>query len=310
MLTSLFRKSTPLNYSLVIIAAVVFFFLYHFANVSSEDSGLSAAVTAAELTAIFVSLFMANFIVKKNSLSRDSTYTVLFYLIFTLFFPSLFDNFRLILANLFILLALRRLISLHSPKSTREKIFDASLWIFVATLFHFWAITYISLVFISILFHVSRDYRNWVLPFIACFAVAAVFSLVALTFDESLFESLRAGAMTDSGIDYFTNQKQNLALSAYAAVALFFTVSMLITSSNRPLQLQASYKKIIASFFIGVFIFVISPAKSNDLAIFSIAPLAFMGTAYLEYYYQDKLKQEIVLAVAIICGVALFFLQL
>jgi hypothetical protein len=46
------------------------------------------------------------------------------------------------------LLALRRLISLQSMKASKEKIFDASLWVFIASLFHFWSILFIVLIFI------------------------------------------------------------------------------------------------------------------------------------------------------------------
>lgn len=309
MITSLFRKSTPLNYGLVIISVLVFFFLYQTAHADAGNTLVQLAEKFILLVVIFGSLFTANFIVKKNGLSRESAYTVLFYLLFLLFFPSVLDNPNLLLANFFILLSLRRLVSLHSLKASKEKIFDASLWICVAALFHFWAIIFIVLVFISILFHVSRDYRNWILPFVAFFSTVVVFLLYAFVFDTSLIAQIIEKTHTDFSIDYFTTNKENLALSIYASLAVFFSASMVFTLSGRPLQLQSSYKKIIASFFIGVVIFVISPAKSNDLLIFTVAPLAFMATCHIELP-QEKLKQEIILAIVIISSLFLFFYQL
>jgi hypothetical protein len=309
MITSLFRKSTPLNYALIIIAVVVFFFLYHTAHIKPGITVPEMIAKAGLLLVIFASLFTANFIVKKNTLSRDSAYTVLFYLLFLLFFPSLLDNPNLLLSNFFILLALRRLVSLHSPKSQKEKIFDASLWICIAALFHFWAIVFILLVFVSILFHVSRDYRNWTLPFMALFTSVVILLLYSFAFDESLVARTISTVRTDLSIDYFATNKNNLAISIYAIFALFFTISMLVTISGRPLQLQSSYKKIVFSFFLGLFIFVISASKSNDLLIFTIAPLAFMATSHVELP-QEKLRQEIVLALTIISSLFLFFFQL
>src|SRR3970282_2496096 len=130
----------------------------------------------------------ANFVSKKNGLSKNSSYTIFFYLLFLLFFPSILDNINLIFSNLFILLALRRLLSLQSLTASKEKIFDASLWIFVASLFHFWSIIFIVLVFISIMFHVARDYRNWILPFIAFFTAGIIFMLYAAVFDVNILE--------------------------------------------------------------------------------------------------------------------------
>jgi hypothetical protein len=303
MIASLFRKSTPINYTLVVLGAAVVFFLYQVNNGTTADSMTAIGVKLGLLAFIYGSLFISNFIVKKNGLSKDSCYTILFYLLFMLFFPSVLDNPNVLMANFFILLALRRLISLHSPKSTKEKIFDASLWIFVAALFHFWCIIFIVLVFISILFHVSRDYRNWILPFFAGFSIASAFLLFAVVFDQTLIADMKAKMYTNFRIDYFTNNKENLALAVYAAVALFFMVSMIFSLSNRPQILQSSYKKIIASFFIAIMIFVMSAQKSNDLLLFSIA------TSHIELP-QERMKQEIALALTIVCSLFLFFSQL
>jgi len=309
MLTSLFRKSTPLNYTLVFITVTVFFSMYQFGRLSAANAEGNLFEKLGLLLVILFSVFTANFIVKKNALSRKSAYTVLLYAMFLVFFPSLFNNPNLILSNFFILLALRRLVSLHSLKASKEKIFDASLWIFVAALFHFWSILFIVLVFISIIFHAASDYRNWILPFMACAAILALFALYAFMFDPSVIEHFQAKTQTNLSIDYFTDQTQNIALSAYAVMALYFTMAMIYTLSNRPVQLQSSYKQIVFSFFIGVIIFLISPVKSNDLLVYTIAPLAFMGTAVIEYK-PPTVKEDVILAVVIALGMFLFFLQL
>ena len=105
MITSIFRKSTLLNYSIVIIGVVVFFFLYQIHDTNVNSSGVNIFEKATVLGTIFASIFTANFIVKKNGLSKDSAYTVFFYFLLLLFFPSLWSNFNLILSNFFILLA-------------------------------------------------------------------------------------------------------------------------------------------------------------------------------------------------------------
>ena len=309
MITSVFKKSTPLNYSLVVILMLVFFLIYQFQEVSWMSSGVLLLQKSGLLLVLLASIFIANFITKKNGLSKDSSYTIFFYFLLLLFFPSVLNNVNLILANFFILLALRRLISLQSLKASKEKIFDASLWIFVATLFHFWSILFLVLVFISIIFHVSRDYRNWLLPFIAFFTIGIVFLLFAAIWDVNVIEFVNSNVSTNFNIDYFTNNYQNAALSIYVSVALFFVVSMFLTLSNRPQLLHTSFKKIIASFFIGVIIFLISSNKSNDLLVFTFAPIAIMATSHIEIV-QQQMKREIVLAVFIVCSLFAFFSQL
>lgn len=309
MITSVFKKSTPLNLILVVILMLVFFFIAQFQDSSWNTTVPFILKKTFLLVVLLGSIFITNFIAKKNGLSKDSSYTIFFYFLFLLFFPSAFDNTKVILANFFILLALRRLISLQSLKASKEKIFDASLWIFVASLFHFWTVLFIVLVFISILFHVSRDYRNWVLPFIALFAVGIIFMFFSIIYGVNPAEFITNGTTTNFSLDYFTNNYQNIAFSIYATIALFFIISMLLSLSNRPLLLNASYKKIIASFFIGTIIFVISSNKSNDLLLFTFAPLAIMATSHIELK-QLKLKQEMVLFVLIACSLFAFFSQL
>lgn len=309
MIASLFRKSTPFNYTLIIIMVLVFFLLYQFWQ-PSQDLTLSVLFQKVAIGAlVFASLFVVNFIVKKNNISKSNSYTILFYLIFLLFFPDIFGNINIVLANFFVLLALRRLMSLHSSKSYKEKIFDASLWIFVASFFHFWSILFIVLVFISFFIHVSRDYKNWLLPFIALFAASMTFMLFALLIDSSQIDHVLNGMNVNFRIDYFANVNQNIAFSIYVTMALFFIVSLLMTFNQRPLLLQTSYTKIIIAFVIGVAIFLLSPNKSNEVLLFTMAPLSMIATSSIEFS-QSKLQKEVVFIATIILALYNFFVQL
>jgi hypothetical protein len=58
-----------------------------------------------------------------------------------------------------------------------------------------------------------------------------------------------------------------------------------------------------------VIIFLISSNKSNDLLVFTFAPIAIMATSHIEIV-QQQMKREIVLAVFIVCSLFAFFSQL
>ena len=146
-------------------------------------------------------------------------------------------------------------------------------------------------------------------PFIAFFAIAIIFAMYSLAFNTDAISYITNGIATNFSIDYFTNNYQNAALSIYATVALFFVISMVMTLSSRPLLLHTSFKKILFAFFIAVIIYVISDNKSNDLLVFTIAPLAMMATAHIEMP-QQKLNQELALGVLILCSLFAFFSQL
>jgi hypothetical protein len=273
------------------------------------SSGVLLLKKGLAFLVVLASIFLTSFIGKRNGLTKDSSYTAIFFLLLLLFFPTILNNLNILLANFFILLALRRLISLQSMKASKEKIFDASLWIILASLFHFWCILFLILAFISIIFHVSRDYTNWVLPFIAFFTVAIFFTFFTSIFGINTVVYLQKSTQISLAIDYFTNSTQNLALSIYVSVALFFVFSMFITLSHRPSILQTSYKKIVASFFIGVMVFLLSANKSSDLLLLTTAPLAILASAHIEYS-QTKFKQEMVFTAVLLSSLFLFVSQL
>lgn len=309
MITSIFKKSSPINYTIVVIMMLCVFFFSTLKEGNWLNSVTNMLISGVNFIVLFASLFLTNFIVKKNGLTKNSSFSILFFVLFLMFFPSVVTNFKLILANFFILLALRRLISLQTLKAPKEKIFDASLWIFVASLFHFWAILFIILVYISIFFHVSRDYRNWLIPFVSLFTTIVIYVLFSLILNHNINQNLISIGMVDFKMNYFKNNYQNLALSMFAVVSVFFLFSKMIALTNRPLVLQASYKKVIISFIIGVIIFLISPNKSSDILLFTFFPLAVMGTNNIEYS-KNKINQELAIGLTIILAFCSFFLQL
>lgn len=309
MITSIFKKSSILNYALIIILLLASFFIFQTGASSQVSKAVSLSDNSLLLILLLTSFFLVNFIVKKNGLTKNSSYTILFFLLFLLIFPVVFSHSNLLFANFFLLLAMRRLISLQTLKAPKEKIFDASMWIFIASLFHFWCILFIVLVYISIIFHVSRDYRNWLLPFVAFVTTAVVFYAAALYFDKTWIDHILAQTQTHFELDYFTSHYQNAALSFYVVISLYFLFSMVFSLTNRPLILQASYKKMVFGFLIGSLVFILSPDKNNAMLLFTFFPLAVMTTNNIEYSH-NKMYQEIVLLLLIAGSFFAFFAQL
>lgn len=309
MITTIFSKSRPFNYILVTVLLILFFFLYQFRIVDWMQSMESVGKKAVLLSLLIGSLFISNFITKKNSLSKDNTYPFLFFFIFLILFPTTLGNSNLIISNFFILLALRRLISLQSLVAPKEKIFDASMWVFLAALFHFWSILFILLVFLSVALHVARDYRNWVLPYIAFFTVATLYVVFGLLYDTKLFSHLMDDAAFSFDFDYFTNKYQNIALSIYAAITVLFLFSQIVALPSKPLIHHNSYKKMIMAFFIGFFIYLVSPGKNNSILIYTFMPLAVMATSYFEGI-KIKWTQEVTAIIVVGLSFLSFFMQL
>ena len=183
------------------------------------------------------------------------------------------------------------------------------MWIFLAALFHFWSILFIGLVFVSIALHVGRDYKNWVLPYIAFLAIGILYAVFIMIYDVTLISHLLDGAAISFDFDYFTNKYQNIAISIYAAITVLFLFSQIVTLPSKPLIHHNSYKKIIIAFFIGFIIYTVSPDKNNSILIYTFMPLAVMATSYFEGI-KIKWTQEVTAIIVVGLSFLSFFMQL
>jgi hypothetical protein len=147
------------------------------------------------------------------------------------------------------------------------------------------------------------------IPFIAIGTGAIIFLLFSLIFDESWIAYLIKQTEMNFQWDYFVNNYKKIALTIFALFGIYFVFSMIFTVGNKPLVLQASYKKMIVSFFIGILVFLFSPEKSNAILVFTFLPLSILSTNNIEYS-QNKTYQEIVLFTVAIIAISTYFFQL
>ena len=309
MIASVFSKTRPFNYLVIGILSLVFFILKTISTASADATWVYYAEELGLFLLVLGSVFLTNFIALKNGLTKGNNYALLLFFVFLLFFSSMFQNKNIIISNFLLLLALRRLISLKSLLSAKEKIFDASFWILLAALFHFWSIFYIVLVFIAIILHVSKDYRNWIIPFIALLAVTILFFLANSLLDNSLMSTLLSKTYISFDFYYFDNVYQRIALAVFTSISLFAFVLHVFDIPNKALNMQSSHKTILFSFILGVGIYVLSANKNNGSLAFCFAPLAIIGANFIEKIENNWVK-EIVVYSLVAFGVFFFIMQL
>jgi hypothetical protein len=308
MIASLFSKTRPINYAFIFIMLFFCFFLYQIQvpNESFNTNTLFSKIGV--LLLVFFSFFLVNFISLKNALTQNDNYAILLYLVFILLFPSVLNDSKIVVSNVFLLLALRRLISLKTLSSSKEKIFDASFWIFLSAIFHFWSILYIVLVFISIVFHSGKDYKNWILPFVSFFCVWILYIATSLILYDNYSINKDVFEVSFNFFD-FKNSYENMTLAAFVSISVLFFASQTIDYQNKPLNMQSSYKQIYFAFILSIGIYVFSANKSNDLLLYSFAPLSILGANMFEKM-ENSIYKEVSLYLLLGVGMFFFFVQL
>jgi hypothetical protein len=308
MIASLFSKTRPINYALVLIMLFSCFFVYQIRLSNEQFTTGDLFAKTSVFVLLLLSFFLLNFISLKNALTQNDNYAILLFLVFIMLFPSVLNNLKIVLSNVFLLLALRRLISLKTLNSSKEKIFDASFWIFISAIFHFWSILYIILVFISIIFHSGKEYKNWLLPFISFLCVWVLYIATSLLMFDNYSINKAVFHVSFNFFD-FKNVYQNMALALFVSIAVLFFASQTIDYQNKPLNMQSSYKQVYFAFLLAVGIYVFSTNKSNDLLIYTFAPLSILGANMFEKM-KNSIYKEVSLYLLLGVGLFFFFVQL
>lgn len=298
MLTSLFGNSKPINFIVVAIYITVFYFLTGFQDM--EGSGyLYVLQELGILLVLLFSMILLNFIAKRNELTGRNSYKIILFAAFSFMILGLSHNSNIILSNLFVLLALRRIISLRSQRSTAKKIFDSTLWICIASLFYFWAILFLSLVFFGVLVFVRQNYKNWLIPLVSTLTVFVLVNCVNLLISNEFF--LLSQWFEESNYDFSSYQDPRILIPVAFLIALtlwctfFYFGAVERTSAN----LKASLILIFLALVIGYLIAFFAPTKNSSEFAFLLAPLAIVVTNYLQIA-RDKWFREILLLIIIL----------
>lgn len=300
MLARLFSKTKPINYLIILALVMLAFVLLQFSSAAWPVSLYDWGKKGVLFFVVLLSVSLTQFIVQKNRLVKRNVYTPFLFACFLLMFPSTLLHTKAIIANFFILLAFRRIFSLHSLKTPQEKLFDASLWILVAALFHFWSIFYLLLLFVAVTLYVGKEYRNWIIPIIAFLAVFVFLSIYLVLSGETYVDWFYSKTAMSFDFTEFESVFQNIALAVFSSIALLFFIAETIQIKEKPFNMQSSYKKILIAFLIGVGIYIVSPEKNQGVLLFTFFPLSVLGANYIESRPRAWMQEVVVLTIAVL----------
>ncbi len=306
MLTSFFSKSKPLNLTVIIIFMCGFYLSVNFSELIQDFQAGRFFEKIAVLLALIFSLLVLNFIAKKNELTKRSAYKTLLFAVFSVSFFSLLKNESVIIANLCILLALRRIISLRSYKFIQKKIFDATFWISIATLYHFWSGLFFIVVFFAIL-NFASSFRNWLIPMVAFTAVASL----TLCFHLLVYDQFYS----------FSNwfQQSNFDFSAYGEIKLLVPLSVILGLllwtifyyfsgiQKASITRRPTLSLILLSLVVAAAVAVLSPTKNGSELMFFFVPLSIIVSNYFDSK-KEKIFKDLLLAALIIMPFLVSFL--
>jgi hypothetical protein len=282
MITRFFSTSKPIHLVLVSFFVFGLFFMIRF-GLYSEDITIINTLKELLLYGItLLSVFVLSFFVNKNNLTKQNSFKILFFSLFLACIPETLQHGNIIISNVFILFAIRRIISLRTNLHVKKKLFDAAFWIALASLFYFWSILFLILVFAALIFYSIGKVNNWIIPITGIITIALMVVCYYIITGNS-FNNMFSYIDTIS-FDFSNYNSWNFIISITIILslglwALFFYIRKLQDKSR---AFRSSFILILIALIISLSIVIIAPNKNGSEFIFMFAPLAIITTNYIE----------------------------
>lgn len=305
MITAIFNKSKPINLVLASLLLVLGSVIIQLKS-GSIYSWNSVLYNFTELCVAVFSVLLIDFIVKKNSISEQNSFVVLFYSIFCFCFWNSSETLYLMLSNLFVLLALRKIISLKTQTNTTQKIFDAGLWICIATLCHFWAILFFLILYIGIAFYSSDYYKNWLIPAVSVFTVFTVVTGYEMVVHNEFYQFSNTTIVRG-----FHNISSSVDVAVLVFFSLILAVALLFLSPSVKQKLQKdklSYVILLFALLIALIVIFLASKKTVSMLLYGYFPLAALFGIFFEKI-QKTYIQSVMLYLMVFASLLLCFLS-
>lgn len=274
------------------------------------------SVLAGQIIAIcflVLTAMVLNSIINQNSMfDRNTFLPALFYLVLMSSMSKSQLLSPIVISNLFLVLAFRRLFMIYRQVPCKREIFDASLFILIGCLFYFPSIILFPIVWVALSVLRPFVWREWMIPSLAILMVMVYLSVVLF-----LTDSLTNWRIY---VNVFYGQYQNLDVdlhwSMYVAFGLlilsvnfsgFYLSKMSRNSSIRFRKLSTFFLFIISLYVIQLLVEKLI-LKNEVYMLQGAIPLSILLTFYFQNAKRNWLAESIFYAMLGIVVVNIYWI--
>ena len=305
MISNIFGKTKPINFIIVFAFLFVLYGLTHFFLFDKIYATEDLVVQLILVAILLSSIFILDFIIKRNKLTAPNSFAILFYALLITLFPETLTDYNIIVCSFFLLLATRRLISLRSLKDIKLKIFDATVWILVSSLFYEWALLYLLLVLAAIYIYQPKNIRNWLVPFAGMFTFAMIGYCILVLAIRTDFLWNHYQFDVEFNIGFFTKWANSTRLAVYVIITLMVSIFAFLRLGKSGLGQIITMRIIGISFVIGLVVYGLSSSADMHPIMLTFFPSVVFLTNYVEAIKKVNIK-EIVLIIAVCIPILIF----
>ena len=306
MLTNFFSNSKPFHFILISLLLFVGYTFYNFQFSSFENDFIRLIQLTFKFGLYIILMLIFGFVIKKNNLTQINSYALFIFICLLLLTPNVFQNSKPILSTVFILLALRRILSFNSKKNIQKKILDASLWIGIATLFYFWSILFLLVLYASLIQLASKNFKLFLIPIIGMFLVFIICTIYFLYLDNNMYWYKDHKNFTSFDFSSFKLLKNFFSLFVILSMTVISLVFKFLNFTKTPLRKKSKYWIIIFTLITGIIIVILTGQKNGVELIFTIVPISILFSNFIEAV-QRKWVSEMMLWFILVAPIFSYF---
>ncbi|WP_298505511.1 hypothetical protein [uncultured Maribacter sp.] len=308
MISSIFGKTKPINYIIVLTFLFLLYWLVQFYSATNTFDIGQLLVKIASFIALILSVFFVNFIIQRNKITGPNSFAILFFGLLFLVFPETLLDFKAIFCAFFLILATRRILSVRSLKDIKLKVFDATLWVLISSLFCNWSLFFLLLVFSAIYIYEPKNIRNWLVPLVSVFVFGMITHTISVVLNTKnfLLEQYSYSIQFDKG--YFLNWGTSTRFLFYVLLVITLGGWVFIKLGNSGLGKVTSMRLLGLSYILGLVVYMFS-FSDGDTIILTFFPAVVFLTNYIESIQKEKIK-EVVLIMSVFIPFLVFVSRL
>ncbi|UZD40891.1 hypothetical protein [Capnocytophaga ochracea] len=302
MLSVRFENTKPITFIIVLLALLIGDGLFQFKILQLPLSDVShLTVLMSTFVLLFLSLLLLHQIDRWNELTdTKNCYSIAFFSIFVVLFPTLFDKVKLVGANLLIIVALWRVLTLKTGEGIPQKLFDTSLLIICAGLLHPWALIFLLNVWISLLFYGAEKRRYWFIPLLAIITVSILLGAILLILQEPFPIDDFTNLITSDINNLLNFSSHSIATTiAVCSLALLLLVALAVYYFR---SVYHSISSLVVIQFLWIGLIVVFLSKE---VIYIFAPIAILFALYVEKIRVWWLKEIVLWSLLSMPGIGL-----
>ncbi|ACU93664.1 hypothetical protein Coch_2120 [Capnocytophaga ochracea DSM 7271] len=302
MLSVRFENTKPITFIIVLLALLIGDGLFQFKILQLPLSDVShLTVLMSTFVLLFLSLLLLHQIDRWNELTdTKNCYSIAFFSIFVVLFPTLFDKVKLVGANLLIIVALWRVLTLKTGEGIPQKLFDTSLLIICAGLLHPWALIFLLNVWISLLFYGAEKRRYWFIPLLAIITVSILLGAILLILQEPFPIDDFTNLITSDINNLLNFSSHSIATTiAVCSLALLLLVALAVYYFR---SVYHSISSLVVIQFLWIGLIVVFFSKE---VIYIFAPIAILFALYVEKIRVWWLKEIVLWSLLSMPGIGL-----